>query len=141
MAFYKVNANSVYGLADSGGTRRVMTAYIDTISVLGKEVDALDVTAFADAAERVIAGIEKSQEWTLSGIFDDTATSGPDAVLGTLVGVLGTFDWSPIGTVAGRRKFSGTALCLAYHTRSAVKGRVEFDARFKLDGTISVGTN
>lgn len=141
MAKYKVNAQSVYLHANSAGTAIALTAYVDSISVLGKEVDVLDVTAFSDAAERIIVGIEKSQEWTIAGFFDDAATTGPDAVLGTMVGALGTFAWSPVGTAAGARKFSGTALCLAYHTRAAVKGRVEYEARFKLDGTITVGTN
>ena len=140
MAKFKVAGNSEYKQDDNGGNLRNLSLYIDSIDPLGKEVQALDITSFADAAEKVIAGIETSQEWTISGHFDDTATTGPDAVLALLVGTLGSFEWYPVGTAAGRRKFSGECLCLAYKPRSEVKGRVEFEAHFKMDGASTVGT-
>jgi len=138
MAKFKVAASSEYTASDSAGTARAMTSYIDTIEPLGKVVMPLDVTAFSDAAERIIAGIEASQEWAISGHYDDAAT-GP-RIFGTAVGVIGTFAWSPAGTGATARKITGSALCMSYITRGEVKGRVEWEARFKLDGTITVGT-
>lgn len=140
MAKYKVAGNSVVKIDDAPGTLRDLTSYVDTISALGKEMQSLDVTSFADAAERVIAGIETSQEFTLSGHFDDTATTGPDAVLAPRVGTLGTWEWFPIGTTAGRRKFSGESLCIAYRIKGEVKGRVEYECVMKQDGAVTVGT-
>ena len=140
MAKFKTAGNSVYKQDNNLGTLIDLSAYIDSIDALGKESQSLDVTAFIDTAERVIAGIQASQEWSVSGHFDDTATTGPDAVLAPLVGTLGTWEWYPIGTAAGRRKFSGECLCLSYKPMAEVKGRVEFEARFKQDGTVTVGT-
>src|SRR3972149_1062885 len=104
MAKYKVGGQSVYIQGNSAGTAINLTSYIDAITVLGKEIMPLDVTAFSDVGERVIAGIERGQEYTISGFFDDAATTGPDAVLSTLVGVTATFTWAPIGTASGARK-------------------------------------
>ena len=140
MAKYRVAGNTEIKIADSGGTLRNMTSYVDTMGALGKEVASLDVTSFADAAEKIIAGIETSQEFTLAGHFDDTATTGPDAVFAPLVGTKASFEFYPIGTTAGRRKFSGTALELSYKITAAVKERVAYEATFKLDGTMTVGT-
>ena len=140
MAKYKVSGLTEVKIDNAGGTLINLTSYIDTISSFGKEVDSLDVTTFADSAERIIAGIEKSQQFTISGPFDDTATTGPDATLAPRVGTLGTFEIFPIGTVSGRRKISGEALCISYKPAAAVKGRVEYEAVFKLDGASTIGT-
>ena len=140
MAKYKVASNSIIKIDNSLGTSIDLSAYVDTISALGKEVQSLDVTSFSDAAERVIAGIETSQEFTISGAFDDAATTGPDAILAPLVGTLGSWIWYPAGTTAGRRKFSAEALCIAYRVRGEVKGRVEYECVFKQDGSCTVGT-
>lgn len=141
MSKSKVAGISEFKCDNAGGTLINLRGYVDTISALGKQVAQLDVTTFADAAERVIAGIEESQEFTISGAFDDTATTGPDVVLSGRVGSLGSWEWSPMGTVAGSRKFSGEALCIRYTVTGEVKGRVQYEAAFKMDGSATVGTN
>jgi len=140
LAKYKVAGKTAVVIDNALGTRVDMTAYIDSIGALGKEMQSLDVTTFADAAERVIAGIESSQEFTISGAFDDTATTGPDAVFSARVGTLGTWEYYPIGTALGSRKFSAEALCTAYRVKAEAKGRVEYEAVFKQDGTVTTGT-
>src|SRR3990167_4322115 len=133
MSKFRVAGRSIVRIDNNLGTVTNLTSYIDTISALGKEVQSLDVTAFSDTAERVIAGIETSQEVTISGAFDDTATSGPDALLSALVGTLGTVEFNPVGTASGARKISGEFLCLSYKPAAEVKGRVNYEAVFKLD--------
>mgnify|MGYP001584672666 FL=1 len=140
MAKYKVAGNSEFKCDNILGTLINLSAYVDSISAVVREYGELDVTAFVDTAERVIAGIQSSQEFTVSGHFDDTATTGPDAVLAPLTGTLGTWEWYPIGTTSGRRKFSGEALCTKYTVGAEVKGRVQFEASFKQDGAVTVGT-
>ena len=141
MAKSKVSNVSEVKVDNALGTLINLRGYVDTISALGKQVASLDVTTFADAAERVIAGIEESQEFTISGPFDDTATTGPDVVLSARVGTLGSWEWHPMGTAAGSRKFSGEALCIRYTVTGEVKGRVQYEAVFKMDGSSTVGTN
>ncbi len=140
MAKYKVAAVSVYKQDNISGTLVDLSAYVDTVGAIGRQFQSLDVTAFTNNAENIIAGIEQSQEWTVGGAFDDTATTGPDAVLAPLPGTKGSFEWYPAGTTSGRRKFSGECLCMYYRCQSEVKGLVRFEASFKLDGSGTVGT-
>lgn len=142
MAKYKVAGVTVVRIDNSAGTILDMTQYIDSITTVGKEVAPLEVTSFNDGAERFVAGIEMSEEVTVSGAFDDAATSGPDAVFPTLVGTINTIEYNPAGTVSGRRKITGEYLFVSYKVSSAVKERVNYELRARRDGTINAtGTN
>jgi len=141
MAMTPIAGTAEIKIDDSGSTQRNMSAYVTSISDLGKEITALDVTTFADSAERVLAGIEISQEFSITGPFDDTATSGPDAVFGTLVGVIADFEWHPKGTASGKRKISGKALCTSYKPTGEVKGLATYTTTFKVDGAVTIAAN
>ena len=140
MAKYRVAGLTQVLIDDVVGSLINLTAYVDTISATGKEVQTLDVTSFADSAERVIGGIETGQDFTIAGFFDDTATTGSDVVLAARVGSLGSWQYAPAGTAGGRRKFSGEALCVSYKVGAEVKGRVQYECVFKADGATTVGT-
>ena len=140
MAKYAVAGSSHIEIDDAGGTPRDLSRYVDEIEPLGKEATFLDVTGLNDAASRVIAGIEQAQDFTLRGAFDDTATSGSDAVLSGIVGKIGTVSYGPAGNASGQRKISGEFLCLSYRIISRLNDQVRFEARFKQDDTISVTT-
>ena len=141
MPFFKVAGNTVILVDDASGTARNLTAFIETVSAPGKRVAQLDVTSFADTAERVIAGIEESGEVTLAGPWSDSAT-GVDAYLPALVGTINTLAVNPAGTAAGARKITGEFLCMSYELRLEVKGSVRWESRHKLDGTLNnTGTN
>lgn len=141
MAKFKVATNTEFKQDNAGGTALNFTAYIDTINnPPGKEVAQLDTTTFNDAGGRFIAGIEEAGEYTLVGAFDDTAVTGPDITFSLLVGTLGSFDYYPHGTASGDRRFSGESLCVSYKTSAAVRDRVGFEARFVIDGTVTVTT-
>mgnify|MGYP001607476969 CR=1 FL=1 len=140
MAKFRVAGNTQVSFDDSNGTLRNMTQYVDTMGAIGRQFAPLDVTSFNDTAERFIAGIEQSQEFTVEGHFDDTGTTGPDAVFALLVGTLGSFRFDPKGTAAGSRRFTTEVLCTGYQVTASVKERVSYSASFKQDGTMTVGT-
>ena len=140
MAKIKVAGNTEIWVDNALGTSVNMTAYVDIISALGREFTQLDTTSFVDTAERVIAGIETGQEFTISGVFDDAATTGPDVVLAARVGSLGSWIYAPGGTASGKRKFSGEALCVRYTCSAEVKGFVKYECVFKQDNAATVGT-
>ena len=141
MAKFRVGSNSIARWdASAGGTLVNLTAYLDTIDGVGQEFMSLDVTRFADATERVIPGIQTGQEFTVRGHFDDTST-GPDAIFGSLVGTIASFEWNPIGTAAGRRKINFEVLTTRYVIMGEAKGRVEFEASCRQDGSATWGTN
>lgn len=141
MPFFKVSGSTVILVDDFTGSARALTAFIDGASSPGKRVASLEVTSFADSAERFIAGIEESSEVTLSGPWSDSAT-GQDAYLPALVGTIQTLAFSPAGTGAGARKITGEFLCMSYQMNLEVKGAVRWESRHKLDGTLNnTGTN
>jgi hypothetical protein len=141
MPFFKVSGNTIVRVDDSLGTIRNLTAFIETVGGIGKGVANLDITSFADSAERIIAGIEESGEVTLSGPWSDSAT-GNDAYLPALVGTIQTLEVNPAGTGAGARKITGEFLCMSYRMILDVKSAVRWESRHKLDGTLnSTGTN
>ena len=127
--------------ASVGGALTVMSPYVDSISAVGRAFANLDVTGFADSAERIIVGIEESQEFTIEGAYDDAATTGPDDILATAVGGLLSFEYSPIGTASGDRKFNCEVLVLSYMVVSQVKERINYATVFKMDGSMTVGAN
>lgn len=142
MAVYKVGGRTVVRIdASAGGTLVNITSYVQTMSAFGRKYEALESTHFDDAAERVIPGLELAQEVTLSGQFDDAATTGPDAIFSTAVGTLLTFEYNPVGTAAGARKFTSEVFVMSYTPGGDVKGAVTYEAVLKQDGTMTVGTN
>ena len=142
MAVYKVAGNTVVRLdASAGGTLNAITAYVKEIDGFGREYDGLDDTHFDDTAERVIPGIEKAQEFTIRGAFEDTATTGPDAIMNTAVGTLLTFEFNPRGTASGARKFTSEVMILSYKVGGESKAQVHYEARMRQDGAVTVGTN
>ena len=141
MPFIRVSGNTVIRVDDFSGTIRALTAFIDTVGGVGKQVGNLDITSFADVAERIIAGIEESGEVTLSGPWSDSGT-GVDAYLPALVGTINTVEINPAGTAAGARKITGEFLCQSYKMTLGVKDAVRWESHHKLDGTLNgTGTN
>jgi hypothetical protein len=140
MAKYPVAGNSYVEVDDTGGTPRNLSPYLEEIEPLGPEVSFLDVTGLNDAAQQVIAGVQSGREFALRGLFDDTATTGPDAVLSGIMGQTVTVSYGPAGNSSGQRKVTGEFLCLSYHIISKVNNQVRFEARFKPDGALSVTT-
>jgi len=141
MAFGKVGGTTEFHVTDSGGTVRNMSAYIDAISPSPtRSFLSLDVTAFSNSAEAFIAGIQASKQVTVSGPFDNTATTGPDAVFAVLVGTASAFTFYPFGTASGQRRFIGTLLWTNYEAGGGAKERVSYSAMGQLTGTVAVGT-
>ena len=140
MAKYPVAGNSYIEIDDAGGTPRNLSAYVDEIEPLGREISFLDVTGLNDAAQRIIAGPQLGQEFALRGVFDDTATTGPDAVLSGIVGSIATGSYGPAGNSSGQRRITGEFLCLSYRVISRVKHQVRFTARFRQEDSVSLNT-
>ena len=142
MAVSKVGGNTVIRVdASAGGTLNAITQYVKEMDMMGREYQALDDTHIDDTAERVIPGIELGQEFSLRGAFEDTATTGPDAIFSTAVGTIFTYELNPKGTAAGARKFTTEVFVMSYKVSMAIRGEVNYEVRLKQDGTVVVGTN
>ena len=66
---------------DSGGTPQTMTQYVLEMSGVDREALLMQTNSFGDTSEEWTAvGVTKVGEITLKGIFDDTASTGPNAI-------------------------------------------------------------
>lgn len=137
MAF-KHGRQATFSVDDSGGTLRDLSSYVNNVD-FPQAVDIPDTTTFgATARARTVVGL-KDNNFSISGFWDPTATTGPDVVLSGLVGNANTstFEFQPGGAGAGNVKYSGEARCTQYQTSAAVDGVVPFSASFVVDGNVT----
>ena len=140
MAFFDSKA-SVFQITDTGVSLRDISAYITEVSGLPGPRNLHEVTALGDSGAKFIPGLENVAV-TLSGVYNDTATSGPDAVLGPLRTHTSAvaFDYGHKGKTSGYPKYSGNCWVQTYEMGSKVRNRVEWSARLQVDGTVTRGT-
>lgn len=84
MAKYGPNDISI-AVDNTGGTPVTMDAYIEEIS--GATVEAIleESTTFNEAfVSQLYTGIQRMSPITFSGVFDDTATTGPNVIFNAL---------------------------------------------------------
>lgn len=140
MAFFDSKV-SKFLIDDTGATQRDLSAYITDVGGLPGPRTLNEVTALGDSGAKFIPGLEDAII-TLSGLFDNTATSGPDAVLGPLRTHTSAadFEYGPEGSTSGDVKYSGTCWVVAYELRSRVGHLVEWSATIQVEGTVTRGT-
>ena len=132
---------SKFRIDDTGSVQRDLSAYLAEVRGLPGPRALNEVTALGDGGARFIPGLE-DVVIGLRGLFDDTATSGPDAVLGPLRTHTAAvdFDYGPEGTGSGAVKYSGTCWVVAYDLRSRVGNLVEWSATLQVEGKVTRGT-
>jgi hypothetical protein len=140
MAFFDSKV-SKFLIDDTGGTQRDLSAYITEVRGLPGRRALNEVTALGDSGARFIPGLEDVTV-RLGGLFDDTATSGLDAVLGPLRTHTSAvdFEYGPEGSTSGDVKYSGTCWVLSYTLRSRVGNRVEWEAALQVEGAVTRGS-
>ena len=134
--------NSVFSVDDTGGTLRTISQYVDNVSGLPGSRDLSEVTAFGDQGTKNIPGLVNTS-FSISGHFDSTVTTGPDAVLGALMTgqtATASFEYGPEGSTTGKVKYSGEAWISSYTAESSVSDKVSFSAEFQVDGVVTRGT-
>lgn len=130
---------SIFTIADAGSTVRDISADITSVDGLPGDAAMLDTTSFGATAKTKLGGLRDAKV-TVKGFFNDTASTGSDAVLSGIVGLSRAFVYGPSGSTTGMRKYSGNALLATYKLSSPVAGMVTFQADFELDGPVTVGT-
>ena len=140
MAFFDSKVSKLL-LDDTGGTQRDLSAFITEVRGLPGARLLNEVTALGDSGARFVPGLE-DVAISLAGIFDDTANSGPDAVLGPLRTHTSAvdFEYGPEGSTSGDVKYSGTCWVAQYDLRSRVGSLVEWSAVLQVEGAVARGT-
>ena len=139
MTGYASAGHSYVAVADADGALRDLSPWMERVGPLGRELSGRDITGVNDNAARTAAGPEASQEFTLSGLWDDAPTVGPDAVLSGIVGLSVPVQYGPAGNARGQRRVSGKFVCLSYRIGSRAGEPVRFEATFRQDGPVELG--
>lgn len=126
---------------NAGGTLADISQYCDNVSGLPGSKDLSEVTAFGDDGTRYVKGLENST-FSISGHYDPTATTGPNAILAAAYKSEDTvtFEHGPEGDDSGATKFTGEAHCNTYTVESSVSDKVSFSAEFQVDGVVELDT-
>lgn len=136
------SCESYFSIEDSGAsTLRNITPYIKTIkykrSQTGNNVtvkDGLRVMKYRPGL--------RDGEFTITGIWDDTALTGSRTVLRSLLNTAETvgFEYGPEGNTSGDIKESGECVVTDYEEDSPEDDVVLFSATIKVSGTVTEGT-
>ena len=126
---------SRFRIADTDGVMRDLSAYITEVRGLPGERTLNDVTALGDTGARFKPGAE-SASFTLRGLFEDTADTGADAVLGALRyhDAPTTFEYAPAGLSAGKARYAGDCWVKSYELLSRAGELVSWEAILRVEG-------
>lgn len=129
----------VFKLGDSAGVLQTLTAYVDSVD-LDSSVDMGETTT-AGAEDKTFVSGQAEHDLSISGKWDDTASTGPDVVLAGIVGkeTTSSFEFGPGGSTAGKVKYSGGCFLTGYKRSAPTGGVVTFTADFKVSGAVTKG--
>lgn len=134
--------NSYFQIDDSSGTLRVLSGFIDNVSGLPGGRELADVTALGAVGHGFIPGLQNPKV-TISGHYDPTTTTGPQAVLSGLAltaTATATFNYGPEGSTAGMVKMTGECWCESYVVTSSATNKVSWTATLQVDGGVTATT-
>lgn len=113
-----------------------ISAFLDNVD-FNNVTDTAETSTFGATAKTYIGGLTDAT-FSISGKWDPTVTTGPDAVLDALVGAAATtFIYGPQGTTAGQIKYTGSAILTSYKITSPIGGVVTLSADFQPSGAIT----
>lgn len=115
------------------------TAFANKVT-FSREADMHDTTTFGNNSKTYQAGL-KDGTASVEGIYDNTAVTGPRAVLEPLIGGAAvTMVYRPEGTATGRPTASVSVLVKSYEQENAVDDMITWSADLQFSGDITDGT-
>lgn len=133
---------AVFKLDDSGGVLRDLTAHLLEVNGLPAAGEMRDITKLGDTVgHKFHRGIE-NVTFSIRGLFDDTATTGPNVVIRGLrtLTTSSSFEYGPSGGTTAKVKYSGECFLTNFVEVARVGSMVEFTADFQVNGGVTVGT-
>lgn len=111
-----------------------LSAFTNT-SEITREADSHDVTAYGAEAHDFQGGL-KNGTASMGGLYDNTATTGPRAVIEPLVGSKVVFTRQPEGVGPGLPQDSATVLVLNYVETNPVADMVTWTCELQLSSVV-----
>lgn len=124
---------------NAAGTLQTLTSFVTEITD-DFAVDMAETTTMGAEAKTYLSG-QSDNTFSISGLFDGTAVTGPHVVLAGLVGLETTssFEIGPEGSTAGKQKLLGECFLTKYTVGMPVGDAVSFSADFQVTGAVTVG--
>jgi hypothetical protein len=113
-----------------------LSAFCDSLD-FSSETEMLDTTTFTATSKTYITGLRDTKV-DIKGKYDPTVTSGPAAVLTSLLGNATTvpIQFFPGGNSVGQLKRYGDAYVVSYKESAAVGDVVAFESGLQFSGQI-----
>ncbi|MEE3331965.1 MAG: hypothetical protein VX246_13955 [Myxococcota bacterium] len=135
----KFGSNSLIVAVDnSSGSVVTMTSYITSINAIEVEAILTESHSFGDAwFEQLATGVRKASDLVLGGLYDDTSTTGPDAIFNDVAD--GPSDSTRTVTIT----FGGSKTCsfeaiISKYTRTATRNELTaFEVTLVPTGTVT----
>lgn len=128
---------AVFKVKSSADVLTDISAYCDSVEV-NMSAETGETTTFGKENKTYVSGLT---DWTVSvsGKWDATATSGPDAILNGIWGAetSKTFEAGPEGSAIGKVKYTGECWLTSYVVSAPVGGVVTFSADFQGSGVLT----
>ena len=135
--------DAYFNIDDAGGDARDISTYVDNID-FSQDMELAEVTGMTASSKSYIMGLYDGTI-SISGSWDDAATTGSETVLGAVAAAGGelsatgslTWIYGPEGSTGGDIKYTGECFMTNYSNSAPVGGRVSFNATFQRTGDIS----
>lgn len=133
--------DAVFSLDDSGGTLRLIKAYLNQVSGLPGARGLSETTAFGDQGQRNIPGLAVNQ-FSIAGHADFATATAIGQLLNGLRTTTATssFEYGPEGSTTGKVKYSGECWMTDFEVGANVNDKVSISASFQVDGVVTPGT-
>lgn len=130
----------IFKIDNSAGTLQTLTAYLDQWSI-SQTVDVAETTTMGSEVKTYLSG-QSDGTISISGLYDSTASTGPDVVLNGIVGLeaTSTFELGPEGSTSGKTRYTGECFLTGYDITDASQDVVKFTADFQITGAITKNT-
>lgn len=130
----------VFKIDNAGGTLQTLTVYVDQWSI-DNSVDMAETTTMGSEVKTYLSG-QSDATISVSGLYDSTASTGPDVVLQGLIGneATSTFELGPEGSSAGKTRYTGECFMTGYTITAMSSDAVKFTADFQVSGAITRNT-
>lgn len=137
---YAHGKDCYFSVEDSAATTLRAIIGVKTIT-FGQENELADITIIGDEGRKWRQGLTNSTI-QITGLWDQTASTGSHTVLQSLVGLEVTtgFEAGPQGNTTGQVKLSGECVLASYEWNSDVGDMVLFTAQFNIHGDVTAGT-
>ena len=115
-----------------------LSTFVNT-SELSREADEHDVTTYGKAAHVVQGGLLGGKA-SMAGVYDNTAGTGPRAVIRPLIGTVVTLIRRPEGTGAGKPQDSASVHVKSYVETNPVADMVAWSCEMTLSDVVTSTT-